>query len=348
MSSDAECVERFLCVLFATVVKPISDLRLLISGLCALVFTFCSAADAQQPKNVHRIGYLSGRSGAGPLDEVFKTALRELGYVEGKNVTFAYRWAEEKLDRLPALAAELVQLKVDVIVTETTPAAHAAKKATTAIPIVMALSGDAVGVGLVASLARPGANITGLTFIGPDVSGKWVELLKEMSPKTSRLAYLAHPDLPPEVLVFKAMQPVAQGLGMTIKLVEARSQNDFKHAFSEMRQARVNGLVVSPGIIYVQKPKLIVDFAAQQRLPTMCGRSDFVDAGGLASYGTSFPDLYRRAAVYVDRILKGTKPADLPVEQPTKFELVINLKAAKQIGVTIPQSVLFRADRVIK
>ena len=203
MSSDAECAERFLCVLFATVVKPISDLRLLISGLCALVFTFCSAADAQQPKKVHRIGYLSGRSGAGPLDEVFKTALRELGYVEGKNVTFAYRWAEEKMDRLPALAAELVQLKVDVIVTETTPAAQAAKKATTAIPIVMALSGDAVGVGLVASLARPGANITGLTFIGPDVSGKWVELLKEMSPKTSRLAYLAHPDLPPRCLFSK-------------------------------------------------------------------------------------------------------------------------------------------------
>ena len=307
-----------------------------------------SMAEAQQPGKVHRIGYLSGRSGAGPFDEVFKTALRELGYVEGKNVTFAYRWAEEKMDRLPALAAELVQLKVDVIVTETTPAAQAAKKATTAIPIVMALSGDAVGVGLVTSLARPGANITGLTFIGPDVSGKWVELLKEISPKTSRLAYLADPDLPPEVLVFKAMQPVAQGLGMTIKLVEARSQNDFKHAFSEMRQARVNGLVVSPGIIYVQNRKLIVDFAAQQRLPTMYGRSDFVDAGGLASYGTSFPDLYRRAAVYVDKILKGTKPADFPVEQPTKFEFIVNLKAAKQIGLTIPPNVLARADKVIK
>jgi putative ABC transport system substrate-binding protein len=305
-------------------------------------------AKAQQPGKLHRIGYLSGRSGAGPLDEVFKTALRELGYVEGKNVTFAYRWAEEKMDRLPALAAELVQLKVDVIVTETTPAAQAAKKATTAIPIVMALSGDAVGTGLVASLARPGANITGLTFMGPDLSGKWVELLKEMSPKTSRLAYLAHPDLPPEVLVFKAMQPVAQGLGLTIKLVEARSQNDFKHAFSEMKQARVNGLVVSPGIIYVQNRKLIVDFAAQQRLPTIYGRSDFVDAGGLASYGTSFPDLYRRAAVYVDKILKGTKPADLPVEQPTKFEFIVNLNAAKQIGLTIPPNVLARADRVIK
>jgi putative ABC transport system substrate-binding protein len=316
--------------------------------LLMTVFLITGLVEAQEPRKVHRIGYLSGRSGPGSLDEVFKTALQELGYVEGKNVTFAYRWAEEKMDRLPALAAELVQLKVDVIVTETTPAAQAAKKATTTIPIVMALSGDAVGVGLVASLARPGANITGLTFIGPDMSGKWVELLKEMSPKTSRLAYLAHPDLPPEILVFKAMQPVAQGLGMTIKLVEARSQNDFKRAFSEMKQARVNGLVVSPGIIYVQNQKLIVDFAAQQRLPTIYGRSDFVDAGGLASYGTSFPDLYRRAAVYVDKILKGAKPAELPVEQPMKFEFVINLKTAKQIGLTIPPNVLARADRVIR
>jgi putative ABC transport system substrate-binding protein len=312
-----------------------------------LYFWLCFV-EAQQSGKIHRIGYISGRSGAGPLDEVFKTALKEMGYVEGQNISITYRWAEEKMDRLPALAVELVQLKVDVIVTETTPAAQAAKKATTAIPIVMALSGDAVGTGLVASLARPGANITGLTFIGPDVSGKWVELLKEMSPKTSRLAYLAHPDLPPEILVFKAMQPVAQGLGMTIKLVEARSQNDFKHAFSEMKQARVNGLVVSPGIIYIQNRKLIVHLAAQQRLPAIYGRSDFVDAGGLASYGTSFADLYRRAAVYVDKILKGTKPADLPVEQPTKFEFVINLKAAKQIGLTVPPNVLARADRVIR
>jgi putative tryptophan/tyrosine transport system substrate-binding protein len=348
MSEHGGCTGRFLWTLFGTVLKPISDLRLLISGLCALVFTFCSAADAQQPKNVHRIGYLSGRSAAGPLDEVFKTALRELGYVEGKNVTFAYRWAEEKLDRLPALAAELVQLKVDVIVTETTPAARAAKKATTAIPIVMALSGDAVGVGLVASLARPGANITGLTFIGSDLNGKLVELLKEISPKASRLAYLAHPKLAPEAIAFKAMQPVARGLGMAIKLVEAQSQNDFKEAFGQMKQAHVDSLVVSQNVVYVQNRKLIVDLAAQQRLPTMYGRSDFVDAGGLASYGTSFPDLYRRAAVYVDKILKGTKPADLPVEQPTKFELVFNLKTAKQIGLTIPPNMLARADRVIR
>ena len=323
--------------------KVIASLVVAAAVLYAVVL-----AEAQQARKIQRIGYISGRSGPGPLDEVFKTALRELGYVEGQNITITYRWAEEKLDRLPTLAVELVQLKVDVIVTETTPAAQAAKKATTAIPIVMTLSGDAVGAGLVASLARPGANITGLTFIGTDVGSKLVEILKEMAPKTSRLAYLAHPELPPEAIAFKAMQPVARGLGMTIKLVEARSQNDFKGAFGEMKQARVDGLVVSPNVIYVQNRKLIADLAAQQRLPAIYGRSDFVDAGGLGSYGTSFPDLYRRAAVYVDKILKGAKPADLPVEQPTKFEFIVNLKTAKQIGLTIPPNVLVRADRVIR
>lgn len=203
----------------------------------AVLLIVGAVAKAQQEKKVHRIGYLSGRSGPGAFGEVFKTALRELGYVEGQNISITYRWAAEKLDRLPVLAAELVQLKVDVIVTETTPVAQAAKQATTTIPIVMALSGDPVGVGIVASLARPGANITGLTFIGTDVNSKLVEMLKELSPKTSRLAYLANPGLNPEVLAFKAMQPVAQGLGMTIKPVEARSQNDFKRAFSEMKQA---------------------------------------------------------------------------------------------------------------
>jgi putative ABC transport system substrate-binding protein len=322
--------------------------RIFCVALCAVLFALCFPAQAQQARKIHRIGYISGRSGPGPLDEVFKTALRELGYVEGQNISITYRWAEEKLDRLPALAVELVQLKVDVIVTETTPAAQAAKKATADIPIVMTLSGDPVGAGLVASLARPGANITGLTFIGTDLGGKWVELLKEMSPKTSHLAYLANPALTPEVLVFKSMQPVAQELGMTIKSVDARSQNEFKRAFGELKQARIDGLVVSPNVVYVQNRKLIADLAAQHRLPAIYGRSDFVDAGGLASYGTSFPDLYRRAATYVDKILKGTKPADLPVEQPRKFDFIINLKAAKQIGLTIPPNVLARADRVIK
>jgi ABC-type uncharacterized transport system substrate-binding protein len=238
-------------------------------ALSSLLYALCFPVEAQQPGKVQRIGYISGRSGVGPLDEVFKTALRELGYVEGENISITYRWAGEKLDRLPSLAVELVQLKVDVIVTETTPAARAAKKATTTIPIVMALSADAVGTGLVASLARPGANITGLTFIGTDLGGKSVELLKEMSPKTSRLTYLAHPDLAPEAIAFKTMQPVAQGLGITIKLVEARSQNDFKRAFDEMKQTRADGLVVSQNVIYVQNRKLIADLAAQYRLPAI-------------------------------------------------------------------------------
>ena len=323
--------------------------RTLLTPLCVLLFTFSVPVLAQQTTKVYRIGYLSGRSGVGPLDDVFKIALRELGYVEGKNIIITYRWAEGTLDRLPALVMELVQLGVDVIVTETTPAARAAKNTTKAIPIVMALSADAVGTGLVKSLARPGANITGLTFIGPDLGGKLVELFKEMSPNASRLAYLGNPELTsPEVLALKSMEPVAERLGLSLKFVEARNQNDFKNAFDEIRRARADGLIVSQNVIYVQSRKLIADLAAQHRLPAIYGRSDFVDAGGLASYGTSFPDLYRRAATYVDKILKGAKPADLPVEQPRKFEFVINLKTAKQIGLVIPPNVLARADRVIR
>jgi putative ABC transport system substrate-binding protein len=305
-------------------------------------------AEEQQPWKMHHIGYMSGRSGAGALDDVFKAALRERGYVEGKNLTFTYRWAEEKMDRFSAFAAEFTKMKVDVILTETTPAARAAKEATATIPIVMVLSADAVGAGLVASLAQPGSNVTGLTFIGPDLSGKLVELLKEMSPRTTRLAYLAHPEFPPEAIAFNAMQPVAHGLGMTIKLLEARNPNDFTRAFAEMKQARVDGLVVSQNVLFVQNRKVIAELALRQRIPAIYGRSDFVDAGGLSSYGTNFTELYRRGAYFVDRILKGTKPTDLPVEQPKKFEFVVNLKTAKQIGLTIPPSVLARADRVIK
>jgi putative ABC transport system substrate-binding protein len=324
-------------------------LSALVWPLCLCGGAFDSPVEAQQARKIYRIGYVSARSGLGPWDEVFKTALRGRGYVEGQNMTLTYRWAGEKLDRLPALVAELVQLNVDVIVTETTPAARAAKEATTTIPIVMALSADAVGTGLVASLARPSANITGLTFIGPDLGGKLVELFKEMFPHASRLAYLGNPELTsPEVRVFKMMEPIARRLGMSLKFVEARNQNDFKDAFDQIGQARADGLVVSQNVIYVQNRKLIADLAAQYRLPAIYGRSDFVDSGGLASYGTNFPDLYQRAATYVDKILKGAKPADLPIEQPTKFELVINLKTAKQIGLTIPPNVLARADRVIR
>jgi putative ABC transport system substrate-binding protein len=270
----------------------------LVGLLAALLVAFVHVTEAQQQKKTYRIGYISGRSGAGPLDEVFKDALRELGYVEGQNLGISYRWAGEKLDRLPALTGELVKLNVDVIVTETTPAARAAKKATTSIPIVMALSADAVGTGLVESLARPGANITGLTFIGPELGGKLVELFKEISPNASRLAYLGNPELTsPEVLVFKVMDTVARRLSMNIKLVEARTQNDLKDAFNEIRQLRADGVIVSQNVIYVQNRKLIADLAMKYRLPAIYGRSDFVNVGGLASYGTNFPDLYRRAAI---------------------------------------------------
>ena len=307
-----------------------------------------ATAHAQTPGKHCRVGYLSVRSGPSPLDDIFKSALKEKGFIEGRNLSILYRWANEKPEQFPALAAELVQLDVDVIATETTPATQAVKKATSMIPIVMVLSGDAVAAGLVASLAHPGANVTGLTFIGPDLAGKWIELLKEISPKISRVAYLANPDLPPEKLVFKAMQQVSQQLGIVLRSFAARKQIDFEAAFAAIKQANSNGLVVSPNVVYVQNRRQIVELAASHRIPAIYGRSEFVESGGLASYGTSFPDLYRRAAVFVDKILRGAKPADLPVEQPMKFELVFNLKAAKQIGLTIPPNVLVRADRVIK
>ena len=308
-----------------------------------------AGSSAQQPTKVYHVGYVSGRSGVGLWDDLFKTALHERGFVEGKNIIITYRWAAGQMDRLPALVMELIQLKVDVIVTETTPAARAAKNTTKTVPIVMALSADAVGTGLVESLARPGANITGLTFIGPDLAGKLVELLKEISPKTSRLAYLGNPEVRAvEVLAAKATQTVAQRLNMNVTFLEARTERDLQRAFDEIEKARADGLVVSQNVMYVQHRKTITDLALRHHIPAIYGRSDFVDAGGLASYGTSFPDLYRRTAVYVDKILKGAKPADLPVEQPTKFELVINLKTAKQIGLIIPPNVLARADKVIR
>ena len=348
-SGSGNQVKQFRILVFRFLIKKVGHKRVFCFALCVIIlFGFCIPLSAQQTTKVYRIGYISGRSGVGPWDDIFKTALRELGYIEGKSIIIEYRWAEGKFDRLPALVMELVQLNVDVIVTETTPVARAAKNVTKTIPIVMALSADAVGTGLVESLARPGANITGLTFIGPDLAGKLVELLKEISPKTSRLAYLGNPELPPEVIAYKATQTAVQRLNMSVKLLEARTPKDLKHAFDEIEQARADGLIVSQNVMYVQHRKLIADLAAQYRLPAIYGRSDFVDAGGLASYGTSFPDLYRRAAVYVDKILKGAKPADLPVEQPTKFELVINLKTAKQIGLTISPSILARADRVIR
>jgi putative ABC transport system substrate-binding protein len=305
-------------------------------------------AQAQQSRKSFRIGYLAVRSGTGPLDAALKTALRELGYVEGQNILYLHRWADGNFDRLGALAEELAQLKVDVIVTETTAAAQAAKKTTQTIPIVMATSGDAVGAGLVASLAHPGGNVTGMTFLGTDLAPKWVELLKEIAPKTTRLGFLAMTALSPEPIFFKVMEPEAQKLGMTIRFFDVSGPKDYKEAFNKMKRARIEGVIVAPNTAFAENRKQIVELAAQYRVPALYSREEQVEAGGLVSYGQNYPEMHRRAARYVAKILKGTKAADLPVERLSKFDLVFNLKAAKQIGLTIPPNVLARADKVIR
>jgi putative ABC transport system substrate-binding protein len=291
---------------------------------------------------------MSVRSETGPWDEAFKLGLREFGYIAGKNVIVIYRWADGKFDRFPALAEDLVRQNVDIIVTETTPAAQAAKQATQNIPIVMAIGGDAVGAGLVASLARPGGNITGQTFIGTDLAPKWLEKLKELAPRTSRPAFLANSAIAPEIAFFKAMEPVARDLGIVIKFVDI---NDFKHfrdAFREMKRLRYDGFIGAPNGGFRENRKEIVGLAGEHRLPGLYGSREFVEAGGLASYGQDVSAMFRRTAYYVDRIINGTKPADLPVERPSRYEFMVNLKAAKQIGLTIPPNLLARADKVIR
>jgi putative tryptophan/tyrosine transport system substrate-binding protein len=317
--------------------------------LLAVVFLVTvSAAEAQQAKKRPRIGVLSSRLGPLPTCEgAFQESLRKMGYVEGHSITIEYRYAEERLDRLPELAAELVYSKVDVIVAVSTPAIEAAKNATKTIPIIMAGVSDPVGTGFVASLARPGGNVTGLSLQSPELSGKRLELLKEIIPKLSRVAFLVHRQDPGHRLFVKEAQDAGQSLGMQIQPLAVAGFEEIEGIFPAVVRERIGGLVVQP--IFVSTHGLrIANLAARNRLPTMSDPSEFADAGGLMSYGPSRSALWQRAATYVDKILKGTKPADLPVEQPTKFEFVINLKTAKQIGVTIPQSVLFRADKVIK
>jgi len=302
-------------------------------------------AAAQQPKKVPRIGFLSA---APSIDPAFLEGLHNLGYIDGKNIVIELRSAQGKLGGLPDLAAELVGLKVDIIVTQGTPAAQAAKKATSTIPIVMATSGDPVGAGLVASLARPGGNVTGLSLLNDAVVPKQLELLKEAVPTISSVAWMASPDILPEMMRFKELQAVGPSLGVTVQLVEIRGPESFENAFAAAVRDRVHAAMVPPNSSYIPYRQQIVTLAAKHRLPVAYGFKDFPEASGFMSYGVSIADLFRRAATYVDKILKGAKPADLPVEQPTKFEFVINLKAAKQIGVTIPPNVLARADKVIK
>jgi len=316
--------------------------------LCALLFAVDCSVTAQQSKKVPRIGVLSFR--LGPLatrEGVFQESLRKLGYVEGQSITIEYRYAEDRLDRLPDLVGELVQSKVDVIVAVSTPAIEAAKRATNTIPIIMAGVSDPVGTGFVASLARPGGNITGFSLQSPELSGKRLELLKEVIPKLSRIAFLVHRQDPGYPLFVKEAQDAGQSLGIQIRPLAVAGFEEIEGTFPVMVRERMGGLVVQP--IFVATHGLrIADLAARNRLPTMSDPIEFVDSGGLMSYGPSRSALWQRAAIYVDKILKGTKPADLPVEQPTKFEFVINLKAARQIELTIPPNVLARADRVIR
>jgi len=310
-------------------------------------------AQAQQPKKIPRIGYLSNTDAAtdSPRAEGIRLALRERGYIEGQNIAIEYRYAERRPDREPGLAAELVRLKVDIIVVASGDVTiQAAKNATKTIPIVMAgLGSDPVRAGFVESLARPGGNVTGFTALNRELGGKRLELLKEAVPKLARVAVLYDPANPPTVREVKEVLPVpARALGLTIRSWEVRAADEFEQVFAAVTKWRPDGVYVPGASLMRANRKRIAGFALKSRLPSMYGDKQFVEAGGLMSYGADFADSYRRVAYYVDKILKGAKPGDLPVEQPTKFELIINLKTAKEIGLMIPPTVLARADKVIR
>jgi putative tryptophan/tyrosine transport system substrate-binding protein len=318
--------------------------------LAASVLICFHPAEAQQPKNVPQIGFLgfTSLSGIAARIEAFRQGLRELGYVDGKNIVIEYRSAEGKLDRLSELAAELVGLKVDVIVTSGPSVTRAVKEATTTIPIVMGFDTDPVGNGFVASLARPGGNITGLSVVSPELSGKQLELLKEIVPKLSRVAVLGTSTNPGNSQALKETELAAGAYTVQLQNLDVLSPKDIETAFRDASKGRAGAVLVLASPIIESHRTQIADLAAKNRLPAIYYAPEFVEAGGLMSYGTSFADLFRRAATYVDKILKGAKAGDLPVEQPKKFEFIINLKTAKQIGLTIPPNVLARADRVIK
>jgi putative ABC transport system substrate-binding protein len=307
-------------------------------------------AEAQQPRKAPRIGFLSSASASSIAAniEAFRQGLRESGYTEGKNIIIEYRWAEGKLDRLPELAAELVGLGVDVIVTGGTASVLAAKKATNTIPIVAANADNLVELGVVASLARPGGNVTGSTRVDADFSVKRLELLKESFPKLSRVAVLSHGALGGDQEELQETQAAARTLGVQVQSFTVQEPSQFLDTYAQMIKRRADALIIFISAFTGFHRERLVELAIKNRLPTMCGGADWSNDGCLISYGPNTTELYRRAAVFVDKILKGTKPADIPVEQPTKFEFVINLKTAKQIDLTIPPNVLVRADKVIK
>jgi putative tryptophan/tyrosine transport system substrate-binding protein len=324
--------------------------RFIVWRLATFFLATVSLAEAQQPGKVPRIGFLAVPSPSffSTRMNAFREGLYDLGHVEGKNIAIEYRYAGGKLDRLPTLAAELVRLNVDVIVTSSAPSALAAKNATGTIPIVFVTAGDPVDMGLVTSLARPGGNITGLTTTAPELIGKRLELLKEVLPRITRVAVLWNPSNPGFSEMSKEVQAASQAHALQLQSLEVRSLEDFKGAFESLARGNSHAIIVWSDPLMNTHHRLILDLARKHRLPAIYGVPEAVDAGGLMSYAPSFTDQYRRAATYVDKILRGTKPAELPVERPMKFELVINLKTAKQIGLTIPESVLYRVDRVIK
>ena len=314
-------------------------------------FTLCgTVAQAQQPTKVYRIGYLTNASlsSVAARTEAFHQGLRELGYVEGKNIVIEWRSTEGKADRQPGLAAELVRLKVDVIVTGGPAATRAAKEATVAIPIVMAFDIDPVGSGFVATLARPGGNITGLSTLSPEISGKRLELLKEIVPKLSRVAVLGNSTVPGNAQALRETERAAGALKVQLQYLEVQGPKDVETAFREASKRRADAVLVLQSAVLTSHRKQLIELAVKSRLPAIYDRAEFVEDGGLMTYSVSSTDLFRRAAYYVDKLLKGAKPADLPIEQPTKFEFIINLKAAKQIGLTFPPNVLALADRIIR
>src|SRR5262245_22855542 len=320
-------------------------------ALFAMLFVLCICAEAQQPKKVARIGYLAPatRAGFAHNTEAFVQGLRELGYVEGQNIIIEYRWADGNFERLPDPAADLARLKVDVIVAAVTQASLAAKNATKTIPIVMVAVGNPVDSGLIASLARPGANITGTSVMSDEVIGKQLELFKETFPNITRVATMWNPANPVfQKLQLQAVEATARTLNIKLQNVEARDQDEIDRAFKAIAKERTRALHVLADPVFTTQRRQIADLAVKYRLPTVSANIELAEAGMLMTYGPNFPESYRRAATYVAKILNGAKPEDIPVERSTKFELAINLKTAKQIGVTIPQSVLFRADRVIK
>jgi putative tryptophan/tyrosine transport system substrate-binding protein len=322
--------------------------KLTVITLCAMLFALCFSGEARQPAKIPKIGWLGARSASAPAREVFLREFRELGYVEGKNIAFEYRYAEGKLDQLPALVDELIQLKVGVLLAHSTPAAVAAKNATKTIPIVFYSGSDPVAAGLVDSFARPGENITGFTTISAILAGKRLELLKETVPKLTRVAALWNPRDASSEQSWKESQLAARELGLQIHSKEVSSSNQFENAFKGAIQAGSAALALLGSPFFYSNQKQIVALAAKHRLPAIYANKEFVDSGGLMSYGVDEAEPYRRLASITDKVLKGRKPADLPVEQPKKFDFIINLQAAKQIGLTIPPNVLARADKVIK